>query len=165
MASAGSAIVVSPYSLADAAAFAEFDCGSGRWAIKAAEWIKGFGVVRSLQRGNEVLVYRNVSGELVGFASIGKNKWIIDDAPVDLSYLAMFAISARFQGLRAPDGRKFSTLVLEDVIERAKHYNLGLLGLHCHPDNEPAKQLYLRFGFIILKTTDRHGNLLMVRNL
>jgi RimJ/RimL family protein N-acetyltransferase len=165
MASAGSAIFVTPFSPGAAALFADFDCGSSRWAMQAAEWIKGPGAVRSLQRGNAVLTYHDANGDLVGFGSIGKTKWMIDGASVELSYLSMFAISIRFQGARAEGGGKYSALVLQDLIDRASHHNLRLLGLHCHPDNGPAKQLYLKFGFVELESRDRHGNLLMIRKI
>ena len=55
----------------------QFDCGDEPWEREVSDWIKGGpgGVLDDLQRGCEVWLYANNSGELVGFGSLAASRW------------------------------------------------------------------------------------------
>jgi len=146
---------------------AGLDCGDTRWGNLATEWIQGPRAVRSQALGTQVLLYLDHADLLVGFGSIGPNKWTIEGEPVELRYIPMIGLASSHQGKpeHVAFSEKFSGLIVADLITRAVQFGHRLLGLLCHPDNTAAMKLYVRFGFEQLPTSDGFGNRHMVLRL
>src|SRR5882724_581410 len=106
-----------------------FDCGPERWNVEVATWIKSpvgdnSVLVDMNQRGIEAWLYRTETGELVGFASLGKNQWSLPPPKGPkhwINYIPFIGIHTKFQGEPKDAARddKFAYQILDDLIEYA----------------------------------------------
>ena len=84
----------------------QFDCGSGKWAEAATEWIQGSDVWESMKnRKTRVWLYRNEQNVLVGYGSLGftRRKWPPPDGPHgNLQIIPMLGLDHHFHG-KPPD--------------------------------------------------------------
>ncbi len=156
----------------------EFNCGSEEWAEFAARWIKEAppfqGALKSMEKhGTRVWLYFACVDEhteeiLVGFSALGLTKWSIpgaSDPKRTVGFLPMLAVAAAFQEKLAPEGKKYSHFIMEDVMSMACKSNMSELCLYVHPGNIRAINLYKRFGFRQILDEDCHGNLRMHKRI
>ena len=133
----------------------EFQCGTTPWAIAAAEWIKSAPpfpcALQSMEQyGTRVWLHflADVSSgrrELVGFSSLGPTRMSIpypDGLRKHIQYVPMMAVASAFQGKRMPDGPKYSSAILQFIIDKARDRHPEDPGLQVHVDNASAIELY-----------------------
>jgi hypothetical protein len=139
----------------------DFECGRDIWAVKAAEWINAdpteqSGALPSIAKhGNQVWLYRNADGELLGFGSLGttRRSWFPGSVGKELlSIIPQIGIATRFQGepRGGPKDEKYSRLLLGDLIGEATAGGTRLLVLDVHELNWPAIGLYEKAGFLTI---------------
>jgi RimJ/RimL family protein N-acetyltransferase len=150
---------VSPFRIrratpADAAALVELAREIGAepqgWLISTRDW-RGAGqerrYLRSIRRSRDAAVFVAEAGErIVGRLSVGRDPHPASSHVADLGL--MVAKSHRRRGI----GRA----LLEQAVEWARGAGVSKLELHVFPHNEPAIQLYERFGFRREGFRERH---------
>lgn len=129
-------------------------CGDADYATEATLWIHGLETpsVRSeLNKGTDVWVYRNQSGETVGFGSLGLTEWRIAGQLVTVQYLPMLGVFTDHQGCPPEESGspKYCYQIVDHLVdeaeERAEEY--PLLWLSVHPENAKAIRVYTNSGF------------------
>ena len=139
---------------ADAAALVELAREIGAepqgWLISTRDW-RGAGqerrYLRSIRRSRDAAVFVAEAGErIVGRLSVGRDPHPASSHVADLGL--MVAKSHRRRGI----GRA----LLEQAVEWARGAGVSKLELHVFPHNEPAIQLYERFGFRREGFRERH---------
>lgn len=155
-----------------------FECGTEDPAVWATEWIKSPlpfpGALKSMQdHGTSVWLYLlsvpalEEQPYLVGFGSLGTTRWVIDppDGPKrEAGFIPMLAVASAFQRKPARE-KRYSEIILEDLIDKARGRNYRELCLFVHKDNGRAIRLYERYSFRPLGGPDGRGNLRMLRLL
>jgi hypothetical protein len=137
----------------DQAGVQQFDCGNEPWAAPLAEWIKGEGVLDSIQKHkNRVWLYRTANSDLVGFGSIGiaRWRWPPPNGPwTNLSLIPALAIQSRFH--RQPDdvdkSQRFSSQVMDHLLGEAAGHDTDFVVLEVHRQNVKAIRFYDSYGF------------------
>ncbi|MFC1759547.1 GNAT family N-acetyltransferase [Planctomycetota bacterium] len=130
-----------------------FECGDDVWASLAAEWIKNAPPFASAAKsitdhGTKVWLHK-LDDCLVGFSSLGKNRWNVPppEGPLQhIGYVPMVAVNAAFQG-KSDGNRKYSHIIIDHIIAEARQ-SYSKLGLLVNPENVTAMKLYETFGFI-----------------
>lgn len=164
-----SELAVEVFTADNAHKVAGFSCGSESWETRLNEWITGSDVLRSMQRGTQVLLYF-LGGRLVGFGSVGTTE-VSDPWPkgkkTPAAIIPAVAIDSRFQGQPANVGyaEKFSGQIMGDLIARAMQFGVELLVLHVHKNNQIAQRLYQRWGFEVQGDSHKEGHYLMALKL
>lgn len=167
---------IEPFSQALLPKVQNFECGTDLPALLASQWIKSPlpfpGALKSMQvYGNSLWLYfLNVAmleeQYLVGFGSLGVTRWAIDppDGPKrDVGFLPMVAVASSFQGKPTTQGeRRYSQLIMEDLIAKARERNFRELCLYVHKDNIRAIRLYNSFRFRQIGGPDAKCNLRML---
>jgi len=158
---------------------AQFDCGSGKWAEAATEWIQGSDVWESIKKkGTRVWLFRNDQGVLVGFGSLGftRRKWPPPDGQHgNLQIIPMLGLDFHFQG-KPPDRQwRYSHQLIshvryEAMKSLAQHVlsgrnTLPLLMLYVHQENAAAIKLYQTFGFTAEPAARTNDHILMLQKL
>jgi RimJ/RimL family protein N-acetyltransferase len=145
---------IRPATPADAAALVELAREIGAepqgWLISTRDW-RGAGqerrYLRSIRRSRDAAVFVAEAGEqIVGRLSVGRDPHPASSHVADLGL--MVAKSHRRRGI----GRA----LLEQAVEWARGAGVSKLELHVFPHNEPAIQLYERFGFRREGFRERH---------
>jgi ribosomal protein S18 acetylase RimI-like enzyme len=157
----------------------QFDCGPGKWAEAATEWIQGSGVWDSIEnKKTRVWLYRNDAGVVVGYGSLGltRRKW---PPPVgqhgNLQIIPMLGVDHHFHG-KPPDKQwRYSHQIVshlryEALRTLAEHISCGrntlpLLTLYVHQDNAAAITLYQSFGFTPEPLARTNDHILMLQKL
>jgi ribosomal protein S18 acetylase RimI-like enzyme len=141
-----------------------FTCGRKPWEVEVAVWIKSRSGDNSVledieQFGTEVWLYRAEEGELVGYASLGANKWSVPmpQGPKQIiSYIPFVGVHQTFQGEPKEAGRddKFAYQILDDLIEHAagKRDRQPYIGLSVDRRNDRAIKFYQYRGFEDVKS-------------
>ena len=157
----------------------DFDCGNEEWAIWAADWIKNAPPFTSALRSirdyeTQVWLYYvfvEVLDEeiLVGFSSLGITNWRIpgpEDPKRTVGFIPMLAVARSFQGKSASsEGKRYSRLIMDDVISKAREHGRSELCLTVDPKNHRAIRFYEQAGFRQIEGPDTHGNLRMHKSL
>ncbi len=158
---------------------AQFDCGSGKWAEAATEWIQGSEVWKSIKnRKTRVWLYRNDRDVLVGFGSLGitRRKWPPPDGQHgNLQIIPMLGLDQHIHG-KPPDRRwryshqMMSHLRYEAIRTLTQHVSSGrstlrLLTLYVHQDNAAAIRLYQQFGLTPEPAARTNDHILMLQKL
>jgi ribosomal protein S18 acetylase RimI-like enzyme len=156
-----------------------FDCGPERWNVEVATWIKSPDgdnsvLVDMKQWNTEVWLYRTDGGELIGYASLGKNQWSLPPpkGPKNwINYIPFIGVHKKLHGEPKDAARddKFAYQILDDVIEYAatrtdvKPY----IGLSVDRDNRRAIKFYENRGFVNVETprTDKETKVVYERML
>jgi hypothetical protein len=77
-----------------------FDCGTEPWEIEVSDWIKmPEGAVADLKAGNQVWLFANEDGDLIGFGSLGEAqvRWpTAKDPRIHVPVIPMLGIDKRF---------------------------------------------------------------------
>lgn len=157
----------------------QFDCGPGKWAEAASEWLQGSEVWESIKnRNTRVWLFRNEQNVLVGFGSLGitRRNWPPPDGRYEnLQIIPMLGLDHHFHG--KPPDRKWryshqiiSHLRYEAIATLAQHDSLGrstlpLLMLYVHQDNAAAIRLYEHFGFTLEPSVKRSDHIMMIQKL
>ena len=142
-----------------------FHCGDTLCGINAAKWLKGnpsvtkdCGLSAMEKFGTDVWLYKTDERELVGFASLGPNKWHVpnSDSPRKrVSVIPWLGIEPRFR--QKPEGapieERYASLILDDLIAEAESHEDRdrFICLCVHRANIGAIKLYKRFGFWTMK--------------
>lgn len=129
-----------------------FNCGNTEWQVALNIWITTNEVWDNIRdRGTSVWIYRR-GNDLVGYGSVGTTARRYPPPKgnrLDLAIIPMLALQLPYQGepqWAAKDDR-YSGQIMNDLIFKARSYGLPHLVLYVHPNNEPAKGLYRKFGF------------------
>lgn len=155
------------------------NCGDEPWSRAATEWLLGSDVWNSMQKlGTRVWLYRDESGVIVGFGSLGttRRKWPPPSGEyANLVIIPMLGIDYRFQGKPADPRFRYSNQILSHLQyeaiqlfeshQRAGRSTLPVLMLYVHRDNARAIRLYEKFGFIAEPAAARGDLLLMIQKL
>jgi hypothetical protein len=106
-----------------------FTCGPNRWDVEVSTWIKSHSGECSVledikQFGIEVWLYWTEAGRLVGFSSLGENRWSLPmpHGPKHLiNYIPFIGVHQDFQGQPRDAARddRFAYQILDDLIEYA----------------------------------------------
>jgi len=159
-----------PFSVHLSSRVTDFDCGSEPWESELSRWItapeteRGEGLWCIVKRKTRVWLYENLTGELVGYASLGDSKWDFPEqksASGEISFRRMpiqiipaFAIQRAFWGQPqgVPSDQKYSRLILKHVINVAIERIVvedaaPILGLFVHQQNPKAIHIYRSLGF------------------
>jgi ribosomal protein S18 acetylase RimI-like enzyme len=141
-----------------------FDCGPERWNREVATWIKSPDGDNSVlldmkQWSIEVWLYRTEDGQLVGFASLGKNQWSLPPPKGPkhwINYIPYIGVQKKFQGEPTDAARddKFAYQILDDLIEYAatKTDVEPYIGLSVDRENRRAIRFYENRDFVDAKT-------------
>jgi ribosomal protein S18 acetylase RimI-like enzyme len=134
-----------------------FDCGEEVWEQEVSDWIKAplgaGGALDELQQGNQVWLYVDEGGELVGFGSLGitMQRWPRSKDPqLVATSIPMLGVDRRFWGQPpGPAEDRYSTRILADLIEEARKHQdeRPILILFVHIENVRAIRYYERAGF------------------
>lgn len=147
----------------DIALVQDFQCGSLPYQAMQADWIKTKSA-GALQNKTKIWLYVTDDGhrQIVGYGSLGKAKWLLEPEPltpreVTVPSIPNLAIQEHFWG--KPDNvqkkDRFSYHIMRHLISEGKAYLERspvlhpLLVLIVHPDNQPAKKVYVNCGFAI----------------
>jgi len=138
-----------------------FDCGDERWEREVSSWIKSpsgqNSVVEDMRQfGIAVWLYR-ADGELVGFASLGENTWSFPPPKGPkrrICYIPFIGIQKKFWGEPKDSDDKYSSQILDDVIECAvaQMHVYPAIGLSVDRDNVRAIRFYEKRGFTNAKS-------------
>lgn len=138
--------------------------------IAAAEWIQDGtfqSVRRELNRGTQVWLYRNATGAVVGFGSLGTIRWDFGGEYRKIQFIPMLGIVAGHQGLPKPDSGtpKYCHQLIAHLIAEAqvRASESSYLGLSVRPDNRRAIRLYERAGFVDVETENKRTKHMLVR--
>jgi RimJ/RimL family protein N-acetyltransferase len=164
-----------PFTEADQARLVGFSCGTEPWSRYVAEWILGSDVLDSLKRGNRVWLFEKITGEIVGFGSLGIARWKWpppDGTPANIVILPMLGIGEPYHGQPADPEWRYSQQMMQHLISEAQLLTedwaeddakrLKWLALMVNKDNARAIRFYERCGFELIPGVERkHGNLVM----
>ena len=130
-----SAFWKTPFGRSDLPPVQAFDFGSDPWGSDAALWIKSETAaspsdcaVLAIERcGVEVWLYRNADGALLGFGAIAPSSWKIpapNGPKVSISLIPWMGLHRDFwgKGLGAEKENKFSSLILDDLIDEVRRH-------------------------------------------
>ena len=138
-----------------------FDCGSEPWHVEISQWLKApdgaiLAPVHPTHR-SDVWLYLTQEDDLVGFGSLGGTIWPMPqpyNGPVPVNIIPYMGIARSFWGCPkgAPQEDRYSTLIMEDLINEAEDACVSFkrepfLTLFVHPSNAQAKKFYVRMGF------------------
>jgi ribosomal protein S18 acetylase RimI-like enzyme len=137
-----------------------FYCGPNRWDQDVADWIKSpDGVLQDIQTyGTEVWLHRTMEGDLVGFSSLGENRWSIPMPKGEkrlISVIPFIGVQEHFQGEPADAERddKFAYQILDELIEYAAEKTaeradlFSRIGLSVDKENKRAIKFYTNRDF------------------
>ena len=170
-------LFVSPFSEADQLKLAGFCCGDTIDGRYCTQWICGSDCLDSINRhGTKVWLYRDSTGGVVGYGSLGKTRWRWpppDGDYTNLLMIPMLGIDQRFHG--QPPGnpaQRYSHRIVEHLISEAEIWNASLpksvnvVTLTVRESNERAQRLYRALDFAFIEGERRRNDfLVMARRL
>jgi hypothetical protein len=140
-----------------------FYCGEDHWAREVAEWIRSpsgeNSVLEDMRNyGTEVWLYRDEDGVLVGYSSLGEQRftWPVKSKKKELvNVIPFFGIQEPFQGepRNGPREERYAHQITEDLLASAagKTDRYPLVVLSVDEENRRAIRFYEGWGFFNLK--------------
>lgn len=135
-----------------------FDCGDAVWERQVSDWIRAGvgsgGAADAIAFGVRVWLYRDPSGELVGFGSLAEAPHLPPTTgapPPAASVIPFFGIDRRFHGQPpGPREQRFAYRIFRDLLDEATKLRdtRPLLILEVDTENTRAERFYRdSFGF------------------
>ncbi|WDQ17447.1 GNAT family N-acetyltransferase [Rhodopirellula sp. P2] len=151
-----------------------FSCGDTKHGRYCTEWILGPDSMESIANyGTKVWLFRNATGQVVGYGSVGTVRWrwpLPDGSYTSLLYIPMLGIDQRFQG-QPPDAQwRYSRQIMNHLISEANGLNrkrekpAEYLLLLVDRTNEAAVKLYARFDFELIPVVTRGPGLRVMKH-
>lgn len=142
-----------PAAPGDRDALATFPCTSADPRVEP--WIRGSALDRHVGATAEddlrLLVFHEDAGPLVAVSAHERNYVVAgpDGDPVPGSYLILVAITDRFRGGTAPDGRRLIDAVLDETFEDIRTRDRGpWVSMMVQPGNNDGADIVARLGAI-----------------
>jgi ribosomal protein S18 acetylase RimI-like enzyme len=159
-----------PFVPADVANLGSFDCGDTLGGRMATEWIfcrnDQNSASTSIQRGTRVWLYRDDTGNIVGFGSLGPTSRQIAGFTPPIAVIPQFGVDVRFHQMPAGSEwrDRYSAQIFSDLLCKARELGYRSVFLLVHKDNH-AINLYRKFGFVDAGTPPKHDYLPMIVKL
>lgn len=147
-----------PAAPADRDALAAFPCTSADPRVEP--WIRGSALDRHVGATAEddfrLLVFHEDAGPLVAVSAHERNYVVAapDGDPVPGSYLMLVAITDRFRGGTAPDGRRLIEAVLDVTFDEIRSSDRGpWVSMMVRPGNADGEAVVARLGAVPVGTS------------
>jgi len=143
---------------------AGFDCGPDQFGTIATDWIRctdpsDCALQAIAERQTEVILYSTPGGVLVGYGSLGRTTRRIKKVEEIWSIIPHIGIDHAFRG--CPTGAawqdRYAATIMVDLMALAREHGTPTLMLKVHCDNQPARKLYDRLGFMPLGGPNAEG--------
>lgn len=140
-----------------------FDFGSESYHREMSHWLLSE-VAVAMSYGTKVWLYGNVSGDIVGFGSLGETNWNFPDKKsprVKVAIIPALGLRQEFWGCPkdADPGHRYSSQILDHLITLPTHLpsRPRAIGLFVYPANLAAVKLYERHHFQRFHNQSKRG--------
>lgn len=161
---------------ADQVRLAGFSCGKEPWSKHVGEWICGSDVLDSMSKyKTQVWLFETVTGEVVGFASLGTSNWkwpLPHGGSSTIILIPMLGIDYRHQGQPPDPDWRYSHQILSHLLAESHKIHREWAGnpappqwllLMVHRDNSRAIRFYQRCGFELVPDVVRRNDHLVMQ--
>jgi hypothetical protein len=137
---------------------ASFECGNEFWEREVADWIKGQSVIDTMeQRQTVVYFYYTDARDFMGYGTLSYADWHhprAEDPTTRVASIPALALASQFHGGCEVDGRRFSDLIIGDLVARARgETTYNDLVLLVHEQNKRGRRVYERNQFALMDSS------------
>lgn len=166
-------LVADEFTEADQGDLVGFSCGDSMSGRLCTEWITGSSVFDSLKRKTKVWIYRNQTGNVVGYSSVGFVSWhwpLPDGDYTTVLYIPMVGIDQRYHGQPPEKEWRYSHQIMNHLILSCHQMNskrkhpVEWLALKVLPDNAGAIRLYNQFDFELIENIEQNHGLRVMKH-